>query len=189
MLQTYTRNWWMVLLRGIFAVLFGILAILLPGTALLTLILVFGVFVFFDGILALVAAFRAAEHRRNFGLLVIEGILGIIVGLISILRPGSAVQGLVIAIAVWAVLSGISEIVQAVEMRRQITNEWLLILGGIASVVFGVLLFLFPGAGVLTLIWIMGIYAIFFGFTLIGLSLRLRNLHQQLPTNTSAGMA
>lgn len=189
LLQSYTRNWWMVLIRGILAALFGILAIILPGAVLLSLVLIFGAFILVDGVLALVAAFRAAEHRRNFGLLIVEGILGIVVGVIALWHPGIAAAALVIIIGFWAVVGGLVEIVQAVEMRRQINNEWLLILGGLASVIFGILLFIFPASGVVALVWVMGIYAIFFGFTQIGLSFRLRNLHQGLPTNRTAGMA
>jgi uncharacterized membrane protein HdeD (DUF308 family) len=188
MTAVYARTWWSVLIRGIVAVLFGILAFIIPGGVLLTLVLLFGFYALVDGIMALVAAVRAIEHRRSFGLLVVEGVVGVLAGIITVLRPGVAAFVLVIFIAVWAVLTGIAEIVQAVELRRQIANEWLLILGGAASVVFGILLFFYPAFGVLTLIWLVGIYAIIFGVTLVGLSFRLRGMQQQGSTPTGASL-
>jgi uncharacterized membrane protein HdeD (DUF308 family) len=188
LLQAYTRTWWTVLIRGILAVVFGILALILPGAVLLTLVLIFGVFMLVDGMLALVAAFRAAEHRRHFGLLLVEGILGILAGVIAIWHPGIAATALVIVIAFWAVIGGIVEIVQAIEMRRQVSNELLLILGGLLSVAFGVVLFLSPLYGALALVWIVGVYALFFGFALIGLSFRLRTLHQHLLSKNAPRM-
>jgi uncharacterized membrane protein HdeD (DUF308 family) len=176
------------MIRGIVAVLFGILAFIIPGGVLLTLVLLFGFYALVDGVLALVAAVRAIEHRRSFGLLAVEGVLGVLAGIITVLRPGVAAFVLVIFIAVWAVLTGIAEIVQAVELRRQIANEWLLILGGAASVIFGVLLFFYPVFGVLVLIGLVGIYAIIFGFTLVGLSFRLRRMQQHGGTPTGAGL-
>jgi uncharacterized membrane protein HdeD (DUF308 family) len=176
------RNWWAVLIRGIVAVLFGLLALFVPGLTLRVLIALFGAYVLVDGIFAIIAAVRAIEQRRSFGLLLFEGVVSIIAGVLTFFYPGLTALVLLYFIAAWAIITGIAEIVQAVEMRRVIRNEWLLILGGVASVLFGILLILFPGTGALTLVWLIGIYAIIFGGALIGLSLRLRGMQQRRDT-------
>jgi len=173
------RNWWAVLIRGIAAVIFGILALILPGLTLRVLVALFGAYALVDGVFSIVAAVRAIERRRSFGWLLFEGIVGIIAGLLTFFYPGLTALVLLYFIAAWAILTGISEIVEAIELRQRIHNEWLLVLGGVASIIFGILLFLFPGGGALTIIWLIGIYAIIFGVLLIGLSLRLRGMHER----------
>jgi uncharacterized membrane protein HdeD (DUF308 family) len=173
------RSWWAILIRGIAAILFGILALILPRLTLLVLVALFGAYALVDGIFAIAAAVRGFERRRgNSWWLLVEGIAGIIAGLVAFFWPGITALVLLYIIAGWAIVTGILEIVQAVEMRRVIRNEWLLILSGVASVIFGILLFLFPGAGALTVVWLIGIYAIVFGALLIGLSLWLRRMQR-----------
>lgn len=179
-MELLARNWWAVLIRGIAAVLFGILALILPGLTLQVLILLFGVYALVDGIFAIMSAVRALNRRRGFdwrsvGWPIIEGIIGIVVGLLAFFWPGETALVLLYFIGAWAILTGISEIVQAVALRRIIQNEWLLILGGVASIVFGILVFVIPGATALAIVWLIGLYAIVFGVLLIGLSLRLRS--------------
>lgn len=176
------RNWWAVLIRGIVAVLFGLLALILPGLTLRVLIALFGAYVLVDGIFAIIAAVRAIEQRRSFGWLLFEGVVGIIAGVLTFFYPGLTALVLLYFIAAWAILTGIAEIVQAIELRRVIHNEWLLILGGIASILFGLLAFFLPGVTALTLIWLIGIYAIIFGVALIALSLRLRGMQHRRET-------
>lgn len=190
-MEYLARNWWSVLIRGIVAVLFGILALFLPKLTLQVLILLFGVYALVDGIFALVAAVQAFNRRRGFtwrsvGWPILEGIAGIVVGLLAFLWPGETALVLLYLIAAWAIVTGIAELVQAVALRRIIRNEWLLVLSGIASIVFGILLFVFPGAGALAIVWLIGAYAILFGALLIGLSLRLRSMRPRGETMTPA---
>lgn len=190
-MEFLARNWWALLIRGIAAVLFGILALVLPGLTLQVLVLLFGAYALVDGIFALVAAAQALNRRRSFewrgvGWPIVEGIAGIIAGLLTFFWPRVTAFVLLYFIGAWAIVTGITEIIQAVALRRIIRNEWLLILSGAASVVFGILVYLFPGAGALTIVWLIGAYAIVFGILLIGLSLRLRGMREQGQRMTAA---
>jgi uncharacterized membrane protein HdeD (DUF308 family) len=168
------------------AVLFGLLALFLPGLTLQVLIALFGAFVLVDGILAIAGAIRAIQRQRRFGWLLVEGILGILRGLFAFVWPSVTALVLVYFIAAWAILTGIADVVQAVELGRVISNEWLLILSGALSIVVGILLFLFPSGGALALVRLIGIYAILFGALLIGLSFRIRSLQERSQRMTPA---
>jgi len=178
------RNWWALAIRGIAAVVFGLLALFWPPTAFVALVLVFGAYAIVDGIFNLVAAVRAPHTGRRWGPLVFEGIVSLIVGMITLLWPRISAFALVMFIAAWSIVTGIAEVVAAIRLRKQIRGEWLLALSGILSLALGVLLFLAPAAGALVLtIWI-GAYAVVFGAVMVGLSLRLRSWasnHPQLP--------
>ncbi len=180
-----SRNWWAVGLRGLAAVIFGILALIWPGVTFFVLVILFGAYALVDGIFAVVAAIRGRTELRDWGWLLIEGIIGILIGIITFFSVSTTALVLLYLIAFWAILTGIAEIVQAVQLRRLISNEWLLILGGAVSVIFGLLLIIFPGSGALAVTWLIGIYAIIFGILLLGLSWRLRGMQQ----NPSAGTA
>ncbi len=169
------RNWWAIALRGLFAVLFGVAAFVWPGITLVVLVLLWGAYALVDGIFALVAAVRAAERRGTWWPLVLEGILGIVAGVLTFIWPGITALVLLYLIAAWAILTGIAEIVAAVRLRRVLTGEWLLGLAGVVSIIFGVLLIVFPGAGALAVIWLIGAYALVFGIVLIVLGFRLRS--------------
>ena len=173
------QHWWAVGLRGLAAVIFGILALLWPGLTLIALIALFGAYALVDGVIAIFLAIRGRENHRNWGWLLVEGIVGVFIGVITFRWPG--VTGLVLLafIGAWAIITGIMEIFEAIELRRVIPNEWLLILSGAASVLFGLLLFLFPSTGALAIVWLIGIYAIIFGAMLLGLAWRLRSMMQQ----------
>ena len=175
MIDTLVRNWWALLIRGIAAVVFGLLALLWPGAAGWALVILFGAYAFVDGIFAIVAAIRAAEQHQRWGALLFEGIIGLVIAAIVFFEPRSAAIGLYITIAIWAFLTGIFEIVAAIELRKVIPNDWLLLLAGIASLLFGVLMIVYPLAGALTVIWLIGVYAIVFGVIMIGFALRLRS--------------
>lgn len=179
MTTVHARNWWAVVIRGVAAILFGIIALFLPGSALLALVLLFGAYALVDGIFALLGAVRAIESNRRFGALLFQGIVGVIVGFLTFVRPGITGLVLLYLIAFWAIITGVFEIIEAVEMRRVIRNEWLLILGGALSVIFGVVIFFAPVTGALAVVVIIGIYAIIFGALLVGLGLRLRNWEQR----------
>jgi uncharacterized membrane protein HdeD (DUF308 family) len=178
------RNWWALAIRGIAAVVFGLLALFWPPTAFVALVLVFGAYAIVDGIFNLVAAVRAPHTGRRWGPLVFEGIVSLIVGVITLLWPGISAFALVMFIAAWSIVTGIAEVIAAIRLRKQIRGEWLLALSGILSLALGVLLFLAPAAGALVFtIWI-GAYAVVFGAVMVGLSLRLRSWashHPQLP--------
>jgi len=173
-LHALARSWWLVLLRGIAGILFGVLAFVWPGLTLLTLVLLYGAYALVDGVVALVAAFTGRATHVPAWWLVVVGVLGIAAGLVTFLWPGITALALVVFIGAWAVAHGIFEIVGAIELRHEIGNEWMLILAGALSVLFGLAVLIMPGAGALGLIWAIGTYSIVFGALLVGLSLRLR---------------
>ncbi len=173
--DTLKLNWWLLALRGLVAVLFGVLAFIWPGVTLLTLVWLFGAFALVNGLLSLVLAAKAPKGYPRLGSLILGGLLGILAGLLAFVMPGITALGLLILIAAWAVVTGILEIIAAIRLRKIITNEWLLILAGIASVAFGVILLLRPAAGALALIWWIGAWALIFGILMIVLAFRMRN--------------
>jgi uncharacterized membrane protein HdeD (DUF308 family) len=166
------RHWWMVGLRGIAAIVFAVLAFAWPGMTLAVLVLLFGAYALVDGVLAVIAAFRAdAQHRVAMG---VEGVVSILAGLAAFVWPGITALVLVYIIAFWAIVTGVLEIVAAIRLRAVIRNELALIIGGVLSVLFGVVLVVAPGAGALAVVFIIGAYAILFGIALLGLAWRLR---------------
>jgi uncharacterized membrane protein HdeD (DUF308 family) len=174
--DTLRRNWWLLALRGLAAVLFGVLAFIWPGVTLLTLVWLFGAFALVNGILSFVLAAKAPKGFPRFGSLILGGLLGILAGLLTFVMPGITALGLLILIASWAMVTGILEINAAIKLRKEISNEWLLILAGLASVAFGVVLLLRPAAGALVLVWWIGAYALVFGILLFVLAFRMRSL-------------
>jgi uncharacterized membrane protein HdeD (DUF308 family) len=174
MLEHLGRNWGWIVLRGVAAVLFGILAFALPGITLAVLVIVWGAYALADGILALIAAYRVRDQGKPFWSLVIVGLLGIAAGIVTFIWPGMTALLLLLFIAAWAVVMGIFQIVAAIRLRKEIQNEWLLGLSGALSVLFGIIMFVQPGAGALAVIWVIAAYAIVFGVLLIWLGLRLK---------------
>lgn len=168
------ERWWAVAVRGALAVLFGGIALLWPGITFAALVLVFGAYAFADGVVALVSAFTEARPERRRWPLVLEGLLGIGAGLVTVFYPRITAVVLLAVIAGWAIVGGIFEIVEAVRLRRQIQGEWLLGLAGALSVAFGVLLALFPEAGAVSIVWLLGAYALAFGALFMVLAARLR---------------
>ncbi len=176
MLALLARNWWLIALRGALFVLFGLMAFLWPGLSLLTLVILYGVFAFVDGIVALAAAIKGRGVGGPTGWLVFVGIAGVVAGIATLLWPGLTALALLYLIAGWSVVMGLFEIVGAIRLRKEIDNEWWLVLGGVLSVLFGVILIGRPGAGALALIWMIGAWAIIVGVTLLALAFRLRPL-------------
>jgi uncharacterized membrane protein HdeD (DUF308 family) len=172
------RNWWALALRGLAAILFGIAALVVPHIALVVLIALFGAYALVDGIFAIVSAVRAAQRHVRWWPLLVEGLAGIVIGVLTFVWPGLTALVLLYFIASWAIVTGVFEVLAAIRLRREIRGEWLLGLTGVLSVVFGLLLIIFPGAGALTVVWLIGIYALVFGFLLLGLAWRLRGLRQ-----------
>ncbi len=174
MLEHLSRNWGWIVLRGVAAVLFGVLAFLWPGITLAALVIVWGAYALADGVLSLIAAYRIRDQGKPFWSLVIVGLLGIAAGIVTFIWPGMTALVLLMFIAAWAVVMGVFQIIAAIRLRKEIQNEWLLALSGVLSVLFGIIMFVAPGAGALAVIWVIGAYAIVFGVLLIWLGLRLK---------------
>jgi uncharacterized membrane protein HdeD (DUF308 family) len=171
------RNWWAVLARGIAALVFGACAILLPGVVWLTLALLFAIYVLIDGVFAILAAIRAAQHHERWGMLIAEGAIDAVLGSVIVLAPGVAVFGLVYMTAAWAVLTGV--LMLGTGFRLKATHgSWWLLLGGALSVAWGALLAILPIFGALVLTWWFAGYAIAFGVLMIAAALKLRGQRQ-----------
>ena len=179
------RWWWTFILRGVLAIAFGVLAFFAPGLGIAVLVGLFAAWALIDGATNLVAGFRSRGRDRSWWLAILEGIVGIIAGVIALLFPVYAAEALVLIIGVWAIITGIFEIVAAVRLREQITGELWMGLAGLASILYGVVLFLFPGAGVLSLVWLIGGFAIVFGVFLVALGWRLRRINEMAKVDAA----
>lgn len=180
MLAVLVRNWWIIAVRGLFTIIFGGMTLLWPGLTLRVLIVLFGSYALVNGIFTVISGLRSRGENQRWWVVLLQGIAGIILGLLTFFYPSETALVLLYFIAVWAVITGIFEIVAGIMLRRVITGEWLAILSGILSVIFGVLLVVFPGAGALSLLWLIGTYAIILGILLIVLAFRLRSLRQDV---------
>ena len=169
------RNWWTVALRGAIAIIFGLAALFWPDITLTALIFIFAAFVLVSGVLLAIAAFRDGLTHTHGWLMLLEGAIGIAVGIMAFIWPGITALVLLYLIAAWAIVTGVLEIIAAIQVRKEIQNEWLLAIAGIASVLFGVLLLVWTLAGALAILWIIGAYAIIFGILLLILAFRLRS--------------
>ena len=169
-------NWWALLLRGIAAVVFGLAALFWPGLTLFVLIVSFGAYALVDGTLAILAGIRGSEGSR--WLLLAEGVFGVLAGLAAFLWPGMTAVVLLLLISAWAIFTGLLKVVMAIFFGREVENAWLMGLSGVLSILFGVVLAAWPGAGLLSLVWLIGIYALIFGVALIVLGFRARG-HRQ----------
>ena len=176
MAQVLIGNWWALALRGVFAVIFGVIAFVWPGITAAALVLLFGAYALVDGVFALIAALRAARHHGPSAALVFEGVLDLVIATIVFFWPIEALVAIIYFIAIWAVISGIALIAAGIALIR-VNGEWLLVLSGIISILFGIILFGLPGAGVVALSWSLGIYTLLFGISLIGAAFRLRHWH------------
>jgi uncharacterized membrane protein HdeD (DUF308 family) len=179
MAEDLARNWWVLLLRGIVALLFAFFTFTQPGITLATLVLVFGAFCLAEGALGVWTALSQREHVP-WGLFLLWGLLGIGVGLMTLFAPGVTALALVFYIAVWAISTGVLEIASAIRLRQAIEGEWLLVLAGVVSVIFGVLLMVSPGRGALAVVWLIGMYAAAFGFIMIALSFKVRRFARRI---------
>jgi uncharacterized membrane protein HdeD (DUF308 family) len=176
LIETLKRHWWVPVLRGIAAIVFGVIAFVYPGLTVAVLVLLFGAWVLVDGVFRIVGAIGHRASDPEWGFHLIIGILGIIVGLLAFHAPGVTALALVIYIAVWVLMIGATEIAFAIKVRREVKGEWLLILLGLLSIAFAVLLLWNPLLGAATLIWLIAWYAIVFGILGIILGFRLRSL-------------
>jgi uncharacterized membrane protein HdeD (DUF308 family) len=177
MLHMLARNWWALALRGLVAVIFGLLTIFVPGITLVTLVLLFGAYALVDGVFNVIAVFRTPSHHWA---LLIEGVIGILAGILTFAWPAITALALLYVIAFWAIFTGVLEIVAGIRLRKAITNEWLLVLMGALSLLFGIFIVFAPGAGALAIVLWIGAYALIFGVFMIGLAFRLRGHHRLL---------
>lgn len=180
MFAHYLKYWWAFLLRGIFAVLFGILALAWPLATIAALVLLFGAFVFIDGLFTVIHSFQLRKTENRWWVLLLEGLAGIGVGLITFFYPQVTAALLVILVAVWAIFTGVFELVMAIRLRKEIKGEWLLGLAGVLSIALGIFFIAMPLAGSIVIAYWVGAYALIFGITLIVLGIRMRKLHKQM---------
>lgn len=175
LLRTLGRTWWLILLRGILAIAFGVMAYLWPKLTLIVLVAFWGAYALFDGVVALVAGWRArGAGGRPMWTLIVVGLLGIAAGVVTFLWPGMTALALLMFIAAWAIAIGVFQIIAAIRLRKEIENEWWLGLSGALSVLFGVAMIASPGAGALALIWLIAAFSIVFGVMLVLLAFRLK---------------
>jgi uncharacterized membrane protein HdeD (DUF308 family) len=166
--------WWAIALRALAAVLLGILAIMMPGPTLAAIVIVFGIYAIIDGVLAITAAVRGFRKKERWGAMLLQGVVGVVAGAIAIFSPGIGALALTYLVAAWALVTGAFEIAAAIRLRKAIKGEWLLLVAGLLSIVFAVLIALFPGVGALTLIWWLGAYAFAYGIVSLVLAFRVR---------------
>ena len=174
------RTWWALLLRGIAAMAFGILTWIQPGISLAALVVLFGAYSLMDGILGVWTAVAGRKEHEHWWVLLLGGLLGIGVGVLTFCAPGVTALALLFYIAIWAIATGVLQIVAAIRLRKEMEGEWMLILGGLASVTFGVILMASPGAGALGVLWLIGTYAVVFGALLVMLALKVRGFGSRI---------
>jgi uncharacterized membrane protein HdeD (DUF308 family) len=180
MSRLLARNWWAVAVRGVFAILFGLIALLLPAATVGTLVLFFSAYMLVDGIFGIVAAVRAAQRNERWGLLVLEGLADIAVGVIALVWPGLTAVVFVLMLAAWSIVTGILVIVAALRLNPAYGRGWL-IFSGVVSLLFGIVLAINPLVGLVVLTWWLGAYAIVFGIALLVLGFKLRGWRESGP--------
>src|SRR5215212_2986603 len=187
MVAELARNWWVLAIRGVAAILFGIGAFLWPGLTLAVLVLLFGAYALVDGIFAVIAGITGRAEQKRWWMMILEGLAGIVIGVLTFLWPGITALVLLYFIAAWSIVTGAFEVAAAIRLRKEIEGEWMLALAGIASVIFGILLLVLPGPGALALIWLIGSYAIVFGILMLVLAFRLRSMRDTSVGRPPAG--
>ncbi|TDD76805.1 HdeD family acid-resistance protein [Actinomadura darangshiensis] len=178
MFELMTRHWWVLALRGAFAILFGIAAWVWPGITVWALVVLFGAYALVDGVIALAEAFRGTTGGPR-GLLVLSGAAGIALGIVALVWPGITAFVLLMLIAAWAVATGVLEIVVAIALRKELRGEWVYVLTGAISLIFGILLFAWPVSGAVAIVWLIGLFSILFGAAMLGVAFRLRKVGEQ----------
>ena len=182
-----TRNWWIFAIRGIAAVAFGILAFARPDATLAALVFLFGAYVLVDGVSLLAALVRGDRVARGHAWAVaIMGVLGVAAGIATFVWPGVTALSLLYIVAFWAIAMGAFQVAAAIVLRRELEGEFWMALGGIVSIVFGAYLVAFPGGGLLSLVWLVGIWSIVFGMSNLGLAYRLREISSAVARQAAA---
>lgn len=176
LVRVMADNWWVPLLRGIAAVAFGLMALIWPGLTVYALLLVFGAYAIFDGIMSIMLGFQRKSGDDRWWSWALDGALSIIIGLMALFWPEATALAFVIWMAAWAVVAGIFRIIAAIRLRKEIEGEWALGLSGLLMVIWGVLMALIPAAGLLSLAWLIGVFALLIGGVMVVLSFRLRGM-------------
>jgi uncharacterized membrane protein HdeD (DUF308 family) len=180
-------SWWMLALQGVLALTFGILAILWPGATLLVLVAFFAAWMFLGGGSSVYAAIKHRNTDKGWWLVLLLGLVSVAAGVIAVLNPDITILVLVLVMGANALVTGILEIVMAIRLRKSIQREWLLAFAGAVSVIFGILVFLFPAAGALAMVWLVSFYAVFTGVLLVTLAFRARKWARRHGTPRDAG--
>jgi len=178
MFNLMTQNWWAIALRGLVAALFGIATFMWPGITLWVLVALFGAFALINGIFAVIEAFRRDVSRERWPPLMFEGVVGILIGIVTLTWPGLTAMGLLYLIAFWAIVTGVFEIITAIRLRHEISGEWIMALIAILTMAFGFLLVAFPVTGALSVILVIGAFAFATGALMIALAFKLRSLRR-----------
>ena len=179
--QPLTSNWWALALRGVLGILLGLVALTRPGVTLAAIILLVGAYMFVDGVVAIMASLRGMRAGDRWGWMLVEGIIGIVAGIIVFRTPATAAIVLVWLVAFWAIMHGAAEIGAGIRLRKMIENEWLLILAGVLSLALGIFILMRPGLGVLLLVTWIGVYALFAGIVTLMLAFRVRRWSHEHP--------
>ncbi len=178
MLTSMLKHWWMLVLRGLVSILFALLAFTLPERTFTALVLMLGIFILIDGLSTIVLALRTRADRGEW-ILLLEGLLGVVLGVATLLYPGMTAALLVMFVALWCLVTGVFEISTAIRLREEIDNEWMLGLAGAVSIALGLFLLVRPDAGAISITWWIGMYALFFGLLFVALGFKLRRVQQQ----------
>jgi uncharacterized membrane protein HdeD (DUF308 family) len=183
--KSVTNQSWLLVFQGILAIVFGVVAWVWPGLTVATLVILFGAYAFVGGVMNLVAAVSASRLGDSPWGFIFRGLLGIATGVVVAVWPDISALSLLYVVAAYAIVIGIYEVAAAIELRKQIDNEWWVGLAGVASIAFGVLAFIYPGDGAVALVWTIGVYAIVFGILSIALGVRLHGWGRRLTSATA----
>lgn len=183
MFTSMLKHWWMLVLRGLVSILFALLAFTLPGLTFAALVLMVGIFILLDGLATMVLALRTRADTGEWVVL-LEGLLSVGLGLGMLFYPNVTAALLVTFVALWCLVTGVFEISTAIRLREEIDNEWMLGLAGVVSIALGVLMIINPGAGAVSIVWWIGMYALFFGLLLVALGFKLRSIYQKPPSGS-----
>ena len=175
-----SMTWWVLMLRGVLAIIFGVLTWRERALSVTLLIVFFGAYILADGVLGVYSAFAGRKEHDDCWVLLIWALISVVVGIVTFLAPGITAVALLFYIAIWAIATGVLQILAGIRLRKQIQGEWLLVLGGLASVIFGIFLMAQPVAGALTMAWLIALYAVVFGVVLVFLALRVRAFGQHM---------
>jgi uncharacterized membrane protein HdeD (DUF308 family) len=189
MIAEAARHWWALAIRGALAILIGLIAFIMPGAFALGIAVLFGVFMLLNGIFATYAGIQARNTVRHWWAFLLEGLTGIVAGLLTILFPLLGVLVFIYFIAAWALITGLMQIMAAIRLREQIEGEWRMALSGVLSIVFAVLLAIWPESGAIAVSWLIGAYAILFGVILLALAFHLKGLNDRTAPGRATGPA
>lgn len=168
------RSWWVLMLRGVAAIVFGVLTWMQPAASAAALVLIFGAYVFVDGVLGVFSAIKSRNESRHWWMVLLWGLTGVVFGVLTVINPAITALVLTIYIGVWALITGVVEIVAALRLRKEIEGEWLLVLGGLISVLFGAFVLAQPGAGMMAMLWVIATYAVIFGVLMVLLAFKVK---------------